>query len=104
MYLSYAQNKIHTAILIIIKGQFQVFQRFSSSKLVLKTVESRFAALNYYENGSMHDLMHVKSWPWPCSGQARVRTFLHELITCVHTYVLQVTCQQLVHMGARDSG
>jgi hypothetical protein len=41
-----------TAILIIIEGQFQVFQRFSSGKLALKTVESRFVALNYYENGS----------------------------------------------------
>jgi hypothetical protein len=42
-----------TAIPIIIEGQFQVFQRFSSSKLVLKTVESCFVALNYYGNGSM---------------------------------------------------
>ncbi len=39
-----------TAILIIIEGLFQI-QRFPSSKLVLKTVKSRFAALNYYENG-----------------------------------------------------
>jgi hypothetical protein len=42
----------YTAILIIIEGLLQVLQRFSSSKLVLKTVGSRFAALNYYENGS----------------------------------------------------
>jgi hypothetical protein len=28
----------HTAIVTIIEGQFEVFQRFSSSKLVLKTV------------------------------------------------------------------
>jgi hypothetical protein len=35
----------------IIEGQFQAFQRFSSSKLVLKTVESCFVALNY-GNGS----------------------------------------------------
>jgi hypothetical protein len=41
-----------TAILMIIEGQFQVIQRLSSSKLVLKTVDSRFVALNYYENGS----------------------------------------------------
>ncbi len=41
-----------TAILIIIEGQFQVFRRFSSSKLVLKSVGSRFTTLNYYENGS----------------------------------------------------
>jgi hypothetical protein len=41
-----------TAILIIIEGQFQVLQRFSSSNLVLKAVESCFMALrlglNYY--------------------------------------------------------
>ena len=43
---------LHTAIPIIIEGQFQVFQRFSSSKLVLETVESCFVALNYYEKGS----------------------------------------------------
>jgi hypothetical protein len=43
---------MHTAIPIIIEGRFQVFQRFSSSKLVLKTVESCFVALNYYGNGS----------------------------------------------------
>ncbi len=42
-----------TAILIIIEGQLQDFQRFSSSKPVLKTVESCFMALIYYENGSM---------------------------------------------------
>jgi hypothetical protein len=41
-----------TAILIIIEGQFQVFQWVSSSKLVLKIVGSCFEALNYYENGS----------------------------------------------------
>jgi hypothetical protein len=38
-----------TAILIIIEGQLQGFQRFSGSKLVLRTVESCFEALNYYE-------------------------------------------------------
>jgi hypothetical protein len=41
-----------TAILIISEGRYQAFQRFSSSKLVLKTVASCFSALHYYENGS----------------------------------------------------
>jgi hypothetical protein len=41
-----------TAIPIIIEGQFQAFQRFSSSKLVLKAVENRSAALSYYGIGS----------------------------------------------------
>ncbi len=45
-------NMQHAAILIIIEGLFQDFQRFSSSKLALKTVESCFVALNYYGNGS----------------------------------------------------
>jgi hypothetical protein len=40
---------MYTAILIII----EVSQRFSSSNLVLKTVESCSMALNYYENGSI---------------------------------------------------
>ncbi len=50
--LTSQKDSEHTAILIIIEGQFQVFERFSRSKLVLKIVESRFVALNYYENGS----------------------------------------------------
>jgi hypothetical protein len=44
---------LFTAILIIIKDLFQVIQRFSSSKVVLKAVESRFAAPSCYENGSI---------------------------------------------------
>ncbi len=47
-----AYEHVRNAILIIFEGQLQVFQRFSSSKLVPKTVESCFVALNYYENGS----------------------------------------------------
>jgi hypothetical protein len=39
--------------LIIIEGRFQVCQRFSSSKLVLKAVESCFVALNYCGNGTI---------------------------------------------------
>ncbi len=61
-----------TAILIIIEGQFQLFQRFSCSKLVLKTAESRFDALNYYENGSTSSsLIHTvaQSFPFkPCAS------------------------------------
>jgi hypothetical protein len=45
-------SSYNTAIPIIIEGQFQVFQRFSSSKLVLEAVESCFVALNYYGNQS----------------------------------------------------
>ncbi len=48
-----------TAILIIIERQFHVFQRFSSSKLVLKTVESCCAVLNLYENCSIILLHYV---------------------------------------------
>ncbi len=49
---TYTSRNNTTAIPIIIEGQFQVFQRFSGSKLVPKTVESCFVALNYYGNGS----------------------------------------------------
>jgi hypothetical protein len=67
-----------TAILIIIEGQFQAFQGFSSSKPVLKTVESRFAALNYDENGST------------CSVNAHVQIdmdiYMHIIHTNVHAY------------------
>ncbi len=51
----YVYEDLHrksTALPIIFEGQFQVFQRFSSSKLVRKAVESCFVALNYYGNGS----------------------------------------------------
>ena len=52
-FLSFqAINIILTAIPIIIEVQFQGFQRFSSSKLVLKAAGSRFAALNYFGIGS----------------------------------------------------
>ncbi len=47
-----------TAILIITEGQFQAFQQFSSSKLVLKAVESFLVAINYYKNGSRIQLMY----------------------------------------------
>ncbi len=42
---------VTTAILIIIEGRFQIFQMFPSSTLVLTTVKSRFANINYHENG-----------------------------------------------------
>jgi hypothetical protein len=47
-YLATAFN----AILIKFEGQFQIFQRFASSTVVLKPVKSRSKALNYSENGS----------------------------------------------------
>ncbi len=43
---------IHTAILIIVEGQFQVFQLFPISKLGLKPVERCFIAFNYYGIGA----------------------------------------------------
>ena len=53
-----ALKEERTATLIIIEGHLKVFQQFSSSKLVLKTIESCFVALNYYENVS---IMHVEA-------------------------------------------
>jgi hypothetical protein len=68
-----------TAILIIIDCQFQAFQRFSSSKLVLKTVESCFAALNYYQNGSIR-------YMFTCTyTQTNTYTQIHAY-TQTHTY------------------
>jgi hypothetical protein len=48
--LEFKGGTADTAIRTIIEGQ--VFQLFSGSQLVLKTVGSRFVVLNYYENGS----------------------------------------------------
>ncbi len=50
--VAYSHGQIVTAILVVFEGRFCIFQRFPSSKLALKTVESRFAALICYENGS----------------------------------------------------
>jgi hypothetical protein len=54
-------SSANTAILIIIEGQLQAFQRFPSSKLVLQTVGSRFVTLNYYENGSKTTCTHAQA-------------------------------------------
>jgi hypothetical protein len=71
----------HTAILIEIEGRFQVFQRFSGSKLVLKTVGIGFAALSYYENGSIG--MYAP--------QIRIHTLTHTH-THSHTYIEVQSC------------
>ena len=47
--VSWRHLSVRIAILTIIEGQFQVFQRFPSSKLELEAVESCFGALSYYE-------------------------------------------------------
>ncbi len=48
--LNYFANG-RTAILIIIEGQFQIFQRFSSTKLVLRAVKTCYVALNCFAYG-----------------------------------------------------
>ncbi len=89
---------LHTAILIIIEGQFQAFQRVSSSKLVLKTVESCFVALNYYENGSTHTFMHSVLFPpavrnlllflFCMSSYMHVISYIHvRAYTYIHTHM-----------------
>jgi hypothetical protein len=67
---------------IIIEGQFQNFQRFSSSKLVLITVESCFVALNYYGNGSTYK-SHIT-----VSNHRPINTHIHTMHTCIHAYML----------------
>ncbi len=75
-YWLWARSDWPTAILIITEGQFQVFQRFYNSKLVLKTVKSHFVALNYYENGRVH-IEKVRSWFWASGLTYTLRRCLH---------------------------
>jgi hypothetical protein len=66
--VQYLEKLAHgTAIPIIIEGRFQVFQRFSSSNLVLKAVERCFVALNYYGNGSSTRYMKSKKSNCGCT-------------------------------------
>ncbi len=60
MVALYSSLDYTTVILLTIEGQFSGFRRFSSSKLVLKTVESCFVALDYCENGSI--LLWIILW------------------------------------------
>jgi hypothetical protein len=94
-----------SAIPIIIEGQFQVFQRFSSSKLVLKTVESCFAALNYHGNGSTLACLvfhrhfqvfthtHTYQHTYICILHGCIHTIVDEkhaythMHACIHTYI-----------------
>jgi hypothetical protein len=88
-----------TAILIIIEGQLQVFQRFSSSKLVLKTVESCFMALNHYGNGS-------KTWCQSTVLDSEVSNlytcilfaYIHYYTYIIHTYVVIYTYVKIHHI------
>jgi hypothetical protein len=52
MCMHMCMSVLFSAILMLIEGRLQAFQRLSSSKLVLKTVQNCFTALHYYENGS----------------------------------------------------
>ena len=47
-----ATSGYHTTLIIIFDSQFQLFERFSSSRSLLKTVESCFETLNYAANWS----------------------------------------------------
>ncbi len=53
MILKLRSLSLSTGIFIIFEGRFHAFQRFSRSKFVLKSVESRFPALNCFENASI---------------------------------------------------
>ncbi len=86
----YSKILSYTAILILIEGQLQAFQRFSRSKLVLKTVESCFVTLNYYENDSMRFCVLLNSqkpmiliW-WDGWGT----WLMHMSVTCSALYVI----------------
>jgi hypothetical protein len=82
-HYSYAYSYTYTiadlAVLIIIDRQFQAFQRFFSSKLVLKTVESRSDTLSYYEDGSIAHLFTYSI----------IYTYIYKnmhIYTYIHTY------------------
>jgi hypothetical protein len=70
-----------TAILIIIEGQLQVFQLFSSTKLVLKTIESCFVALNYCS---------IRDWQSVLIINGRVVQWLCGLIIIVRMAVVEL--------------
>jgi hypothetical protein len=82
----------HTAILIITEGRFQIFQRFSSSKLVPTTVESRFSALNYFENDSNSHVwtIHIVSSVW-----VQVNLRMHIWLICGKRECLGLLCMDL---------
>jgi hypothetical protein len=69
---------------------YRFFQRFYSSKLVLKTVESCFVALNYYENGNIasdirtHHHAHIprQGEPGWSQAQALIKKCLWQLWLC----------------------
>jgi hypothetical protein len=82
----------HTAILIITEGQFQVFQRFSSSKLVLKTVESCFVALNYYGNGSTKRPFKIRLYTCTVILVQPLLTFHTHTHTCAYIHTHTYTC------------
>ncbi len=82
-------EKTRTAIPIIIEGQFQVFQRFSSSKLVLQTVESCFVTLNYSGNGSTSTCIYKSIHTYIYThipAMAGTHTYIHIYIY-IHTHI-----------------
>ncbi len=105
---THVQLQCLTAIPIIIEGRFQVFQWFSSSKLVLKTVESCFMAFNYYGNGSTHSHLQwcAPSWyPEQYDTQAYIYIYTR---THAHTYTqirtfAAVTYSNVQRVGALSS-
>jgi hypothetical protein len=85
-------------ILIIIQGQFQVFQRFLGSTRVSKTVESCFAALKYYEKGStcvcICFSVSITSFCLICSKYVCMHAAQHCAHVCMHAcvYVCMYVC------------
>jgi hypothetical protein len=77
-----------TAILIIIEGQLQDFQRFSYRKLLLKAVASCFAALNYYENGSIcKSYIYVHTYTKHTHQRVILSTWSMCRNICMHVYM-----------------
>jgi hypothetical protein len=100
------------------EGDFHGFQRFFCSKPVLKAVENRFPALNYFENASMcrplprliasFDAMHVYVYVWlgtniltMCTSNCSFVHFfclisIHIYLWCGYTYAYHVRTHVLL--------
>jgi hypothetical protein len=67
-----------------LQGSASDFSTVSSSKLVLETVKSRFAVINYYENGSPQSLLFGVD----ASMYARMYVCLYVCVYWDHFYLL----------------
>jgi hypothetical protein len=133
MQLCITRTHAHTHILCTsahMTCHFHMFQRSFCSNLVLKTVKSHFADLNYYENGSTYvygygitqtatTYTYISHWSYICTHahtQILLQTRYTKELTCaplscalnvclcmyVYTYTSACTCYQEAHKYLKD--